>query len=304
MFIKKIFSFLTLLLVLWGVISFSFLLIHLIPGNPVDQILGDMASSVEKQKLYHSLGLDKTLLDQYLYFFKNLFNGDLGQSLYSNKPVISYLKQSLPASIELSFAAMLMAILFSIPLGVFAALKKYSFFDNSLSVFSLFTLSVPGFLLGPFLIWLLALKFSIFPAGERGSLMHLFLPALSLALPLGSVLVRVCRSTLLDTLKQDYIRTAKAKGLSKFIIYFKHALKNAAGPIVTTIGLQFAALLTGTVITESIFDWPGIGKLLLDAINQRDYPVVQACVLVIALIYVFVNRFSNFVHQYLQANKT
>lgn len=298
MLLKKIVSLLGLLLVIWGVASFSFFLIHLIPGNPVDQILGDMASSLEKQKLYTSLGLDKSLTQQYLYFFKNLFQGNMGYSLYTNLPVIEYLKQSLPATLELSFAAMFMAILFSIPLGVISALKKYSLFDNSLSSFSLFSLSTPGFLLGPFLIWLLALKFPLFPAGERGTLMHLFLPALSLALPLGSVLTRVCRSSLLDTLSEDYIRTAKAKGLSNFKIYFKHALGNAMGPLITTIGLQFAALLTGTVITETIFDWPGIGKLLLDAINQRDYPIVQGCILSIALIYVSINRLTDFAHKY------
>lgn len=303
MFIKKIFSLLGVLLVIWGVASFSFLLIHLIPGNPVDQILGDMASAVEKQKLYYQLGLDQSLFQQYLHFFKNLFQGNLGYSLYSKIPVAQYLKESLPATIELSLAAMFMAILFSIPLGVFSALKKYSFFDNSLSGLSLFTLSTPGFLLGPFLIWLLALKFPFFPAGERGDLIHLFLPALSLALPLGAVLTRVCRSSLLDTLSEDYIRTAKAKGLSKFKIYFKHALRNAIGPVITTIGLQFAALLTGTVITETIFDWPGIGKLLLDAINQRDYPIVQGCVLVIALIYVSINLLTDFAHRYSQANQ-
>lgn len=303
MFIKKIFSLLGILLVIWGVASFSFLLIHLIPGDPVDQILGDMASAVEKQKLYYELGLNQSLFQQYLHFFKNLFQGNLGYSLYSKVSVASYLKESLPATIELSLAAMFMAILFSIPLGVFSALKKYSFFDNSLSTLSLFTLSTPGFLLGPFLIWLLALKFPLFPAGERGDLIHLFLPALSLALPLGAVLTRVCRSSLLDTLAEDYIRTAKAKGLSNFKIYFKHALKNAIGPVITTIGLQFAALLTGTVITETIFDWPGIGKLLLDAINQRDYPIVQGCVLVIALIYVLINLLTDFTHKYSQANQ-
>ncbi|MBE8163153.1 MAG: ABC transporter permease [Bdellovibrionaceae bacterium] len=303
MFIKKIFSLLGIALVIWGVASFSFLLIHLIPGNPVDQILGDMASAMEKQKLYYALGLDQSLFQQYLHFFKDLLHGNFGYSLYNKVSVASYLKESLPATIELSLAAMFMAIAFSIPLGVFSALKKHSIFDNSFSIFSLFTLSTPGFLLGPFLIWLLALRFPIFPAGERGTLMHLFLPALSLALPLGAILTRVCRSSLLDTLAEDYIRTAKAKGLSNFKIYFKHALKNAIGPVITTIGLQFAALLTGTVITETIFDWPGIGKLLLDAINQRDYPIVQACVLVIALIYVFINLLTDFAHQYSQANR-
>ncbi|MBE8222264.1 MAG: ABC transporter permease [Bdellovibrionales bacterium] len=303
MFTKNFFYFLGILLVIWGVASFSFLLIHIIPGNPVDQILGDMASAVEKQKLYYQLGLNKSLFNQYLDFFKNLLSGNLGYSLYSKASVVSYLKNSLPATIELSFAAMFMAILFSIPLGVFSALKKYSFFDNSLSTFSLFTLSTPGFLLGPFLIWLFALKFQIFPAGERGELINLFLPALSLALPLGAVLTRVCRSSLIDTLSEDYIRTAKAKGLSNFKIYFKHALKNAIGPVITTIGLQFSALLTGTVITETIFDWPGIGKLLLDAIKQRDYPIVQGCVLVIALIYVLINLLTDFAHKYSQANQ-
>lgn len=301
MLLKKLFSLLGLLLVIWGVASFSFFLIHLIPGNPVDQILGDMASAAEKQKLFLSLGLDKSLFGQYLHFFKNLLQGNLGYSLYTQTPVIGYLKQSLPATMELSFAAMFMAIVFAIPLGVFSALKKYSFFDNSLSSLSLFTLSTPGFLLGPFLIWLLALKFPIFPAGERGGLMHLFLPALSLALPLGAVLTRVCRSSLLDTLSEDYIRTARAKGLSDFKIYFKHALRNAMGPVITTIGLQFAALLTGTVITESIFDWPGIGKLLLNAINQRDYPIVQGCVLAIALIYILINQLTDIIHKYSRA---
>ncbi|MCB0414179.1 MAG: ABC transporter permease, partial [Bdellovibrionales bacterium] len=183
--------------------------------------------------------------------------------------------------------------LIGIPLGIFSDLKQYKFEDNLIMVSSLFGMSLPGFFLGPMLIWIFAIKLNIFPVSERGGLSHLVLPALSLALPLSAILLRVTRASMLEVIKEDYITVAKAKGISAFHVYFKHALANALMPIITTVGLQIGALLTGTVITETIFDWPGIGTLLFSSIQERDYPMVQGCILIIALIYVFVNFFTD-----------
>ncbi|MCB0357461.1 MAG: ABC transporter permease [Bdellovibrionales bacterium] len=275
--------------VILGVCTITFLLIHFVPGDPVDIMLGDQASVVDKEALRSELGLNKPILIQYKDFLWQIAHLNLGTSLHAKTSVTATLAERIPATVELTMAAMFFAILFGIPFGIWAAVKQYSVIDNSILVTSLFGISLPGFFLGPMLIWIFAILLPWFPVSERGGIENLILPALSLALPLGAIILRMTRTQMLEEIKQDYIRVARSKGLANFAIYFKHALRNALIPVITIIGLQIGALLTGTVITETIFDWPGIGSLLLQAIQQRDYPVVQACVLLISVTYVLVN---------------
>ncbi len=279
--------------VILGVCTLTFMLIHFVPGDPIDIMLGDQATQVDKQSLREQLGLNYPLHIQYKIFLSGLTQLDLGKSLHSKTPVVDALLERIPATLELTMAAMFLAILFGIPLGILAAVKQYSTVDNSILVTSLLGISLPGFFLGPMLIWIFAILLGWFPVSERGGLENLVLPALSLALPLGAIILRMTRTQMLEEIKQDYIRVARSKGLADFPVYFKHALRNALIPVITIIGLQVGALLTGTVITETIFDWPGIGSLLLQSIQQRDYPTVQACVLLIALTYVLVNLLTD-----------
>ena len=193
---------------------------------------------------------------------------------------------------------MILAILFGIPLGVFSSVKPFGAIDWSSSIVSILGISLPGIFLGPLLIYFFSIKLGAFPVSGSGSFMHLFLPALSLAIPLGAILTRMTRASMLEVIKEDFIKVAKSKGLSKKTIFFKHALRNALIPVITIVGLQIGTLLTGTVITETIFDWPGLGTLLIDGIKQRDYPLVQGCILLIALIYVFVNFVTDILYQF------
>lgn len=279
--------------VILGVCTLTFMLIHFVPGDPIDIMLGDQASVMDKAALRSQLGLDLPLWTQYKNFLYQLSQMNLGNSLHSKTSVVGSLMARIPATVELTFAAMFLAILWGIPLGIWAAVKQYSGIDNTILVTSLLGISLPGFFLGPMLIWIFAILLPWFPVSERGGFSHLVLPALSLALPLGAIILRMTRTQMLEEIKQDYIRVARSKGLSDFPVFYKHALRNALIPVITIIGLQVGALLTGTVITETIFDWPGVGSLLLQAIQQRDYPIVQACVLLISLTYVFVNLLTD-----------
>ena len=279
--------------VVFGVITLCFLLIHFVPGDPTDIMLGDQASSFDKTALRNELGLNKPLLTQYKDYLFKLSHLDLGRSLHTRQSVFTSLVESIPATAELASGAMLLALLLGIPLGVFSAIKQYSWVDNSLLTVGLLGMSVPGIFLGPLLIWVFAILLPWFPVSERGGLENLVLPAVSLALPLGAVIMRMTRASMLDVIKEDYISVARAKGSSFFTIYFKHALSNAMMPIITIVGLQVGALLTGTVITETIFDWPGVGTLLFRSIQQRDYPLTQACILFVSLTYVFVNLITD-----------
>ncbi len=275
--------------VVFGVMSLSFFLIHFVPGDPIDIMLGEQASNLERSALKAELGLDKPLLEQYGSFFIKALQGDLGRSLQSKRPVLDEIIERIPATVELTLGAMFLAILFGVPLGILAASKKDSWIDNLASSFSLVGMSVPGFWLGPILILVFSIQLDLLPVSERGGLEHLILPACSLALALGAIIMRMTRASMIEVIREDYIRTARSKGLNEYKVFYKHALRNALMPVITILGLQFGALLTGTVITETIFDWPGIGTLLFSAIQQRNYPLVQATVLVIALTYVLVN---------------
>jgi len=264
-------------------------MIHAIPGDPVDLMLGDYSTDAERESLRISLGLSGSSFDQYLHFITHLFKLDLGVSIFSGSPVSQLILERLPATLELSAASIFLSCLWGIPAGVFTSgtkSKSLDFYGTSVGVLGM---SIPGYFLGPILIWIFAVYLGILPVGGRDSMAHLILPSLSLALPLGAILMRMTRAAMQETLSQDYIRVAYSKGISKKRLYFHHALRNALMPIVTVVGLQIGTLLTGTVITETIFSWPGLGTLLFDAINQRDYPIVQACIIVIATIYVVVN---------------
>ncbi|MFK8137508.1 MAG: ABC transporter permease [Bdellovibrionales bacterium] len=279
-----------------GVTTMCFFLIHFVPGDPIDIMLGEQASSIEKEALRSEMGLDLSLGQQYQRFMLGLVTLDLGRSIQSQRPVVEEILERIPATVELTLGAMFLAILIGIPLGIVAAVRQYSALDNSVLVGGLLGMSLPGFWLGPMLILVFAIQLDWFPVSERGGIENLVLPALSLALALSAIIMRMTRTSMLEVIQEDYIRTAKSKGLSAAPIYFKHALRNALMPVITILGLQFGALLTGTVITETIFDWPGIGTLFYQSIQERNYPLVQACILVVSLTYVFVNLFVDIIY--------
>lgn len=259
------------------------------PGDPVDIMLGEQASTFDKESLRRELELDKPISVQYFSFLSRLGQMDLGRSLHSRKPVKQIILNHFPATAELTVTALFFALATGIPLGIGAALKAHGWRNIALTSFSLLSMSIPGIFLGPLLIWIFAVQLLWFPVSERGGVMHLVLPALSLALPICALIAKMTRVSILEVLKEDYMRTARAKGLPSFYLYGKHALANALIPLITVVGLQVGALLTGTVITETIFDWPGVGTLLIQAIQKRDYPLVQGCVLLISFTYMTVN---------------
>jgi peptide/nickel transport system permease protein len=279
--------------VLWSVATVTFFLLHLVPGDPVDIMLGDMASYEEKQVLRQELGLDRPLAAQYSSFLGNLVRGDLGTSLRLKRPVTDQILSRLPATAELAAGALAIALLLGIPLGVIAAIKQYSITDNSILVLSLIGLSMPAILLGPVLTLIFSLHLGWLPISERGGLENLILPSVTLASGLIAIIARMTRTSMLEVLREDYIQVARSKGLPPLKVLFKHALVNALPPILTITGLLIGALLTGVVVIETLFDWPGIGSLLLDGILQRDYPLVQGCTLFVATVYVVVNMLTD-----------
>ena len=290
---------LLLIPVLWGVATLVFLLLHFIPGDPVDLLLGDSALGTDRETLRDQMGLNDPLIVQYLRYFGDLLQGDWGTSLFSKKPVFDEIMERVPATMELMFGAMVVTILVAMPLGLIAAVNKGSWIDQGAMIFSLLGVSIPNFWLGPMLILLFSIHFDLLPVNERGGLEHLILPALTLGTSLASILARITRSSVVETLETEYIRTARSKGISELRILFRHALRNALIPIVTVIGLQVGVLLSGAIITEAIFDWPGLGNLLISAINSRNYPLVQGCVLFIAGSYVMVNLVIDLLYAYL-----
>lgn len=287
------------MIVVLGVVTIVFLLIHLVPGDPVQAMLGESAQPTDLEALREALGLNQPLIMQWWHYMTGLLQGDLGESLYSKEPIIDILIERFPATLELAFAGLCIAVLIALPLGSIAALRKDSIWDNGSMVFSLLGVSIPNFWLGPMLILLFSLTLGWFPVSGREGPLSLVLPALTLGTALAAILARMVRSTLLEVLNEDYIRTARAKGLRESAVVIHHALRNAALPIITVLGLQLGTLLGGAVITEIIFAWPGIGQLTIDAIHRRDYPVVQACILLISLSYVLVNTLTDIVYAWL-----
>ena len=279
--------------VVFLVVSLVFLLIHLVPGDPVQQMLGEGARGADVEKMRRDLGLDLPLGQQYGRYLKGLLRGDLGQSWRFSAPVAQVILSRYPATIELTLAALLAALLFSIPAGVHAAVHRGRWGDQAVGFFSLLGLSFPSFALGPVLILIFAIKLGWLPVSGRGSTAHLILPAITLGAALAAILTRMVRSSLLEELGQDYVRTARAKGLSERTVLYKHALRNGLIPVITVVGLQFGALLAGAMVTETIFSWPGVGRLLLQSINSRDYPLVQGCILAISVSYIAVNALTD-----------
>ena len=279
--------------VIWLVVSVVFVLIHFVPGDPVQQMLGEGAAAGDIQALRHAYGLDVPLGQQYLNYWKGVLHGDLGKSLRFNEGVTTLIVKRYPATAQLTVAAMFVAILLAIPAGVRSARRRNRWDDRLISVVSLFGLSFPNFALGPVLILSFAIKIRWLPVSGSGTLAHLVLPAITMGGALAAILTRMVRTSMLEELGQDYIRTARAKGLPESTVVHRHALRNAMIPILTVLGLQFGALLAGAIVTETIFSWPGIGRLTIQAIGNRDYYLVQGCILAIGLTYVAVNLLTD-----------
>ena len=282
---------------LLGAVSLVFVLIHLVPGDPVDVMLGETAGAADKGALRKSLGLDRPLTAQYRSFLSNLLAGDLGHSLYEPASVANIIRARLPATLQLALCAMVAAVLISFPLGVLAAVRRGSWIDRSALTFSLFGLSLPNFWLGPLLMIVFSIHLGWTPVSGRGGLSHLFLPALTLGLGMAAILVRILRASLLRVMHEEYVQTARAKGLKESRVWLKHVLRNALLSVITIMSLQFGALLAGSLITETIFSWPGIGRLTVQAIQMRDYPLVQGCVLVIATSYILINFVTDLLYK-------
>ena len=275
--------------VLLGVATLVFALIHLVPGDPVQAMLGEGASAAEMAELRAKLGLNRPLAAQYGTFLKGLARADLGNSLRTNQSVASTIGERLPATFELAGAAIGLAIVFAIPTGILAAVRAGSRIDLAVTTLALIGISVPNFWLGPLLVIVFSIVLGWLPVSGRGSAAHLVLPAITLAAPLASVLVRITRAALLEELRQIYVLAARARGASQLRAIVMHAFRNSLIPIVTVLGLQVGLVMTGAVITETIFAWPGVGRLMIQSIGTRDYPVVQGCVLFIATTYVGMN---------------
>ena len=279
--------------VLWLVVSVVFLLIHLVPGDPIQAMLGEGAASADIQAARHAYGLDQPVSKQYIQYWKGVLHGRLGQSIRLNQDVARVVWDRYPYTLRLTVAALIVALLLSIPAGVRSAQRRDRWDDRVLSVVSLFGLSFPNFALGPILILFFAIKLGILPVSGSGTWEHLVLPALTLGGSLAAILTRMVRTAMLEELSQDYIRTARAKGLSEHTVVYKHALRNAMIPVLTVVGLQFGSLLAGAIVTETIFSWPGIGRLTISAISNRDYFLVQGCILAIGLTYIAVNLLTD-----------
>jgi ABC-type dipeptide/oligopeptide/nickel transport system permease component len=280
----------------WLVVSIVFLLIHLVPGDPILQMLGEGAPAADVEATRHLSGLDLPLGEQYLHYWKGVLRGDLGPSLRFNQSVSKMIAQRYPHTLELTLASLLVAIVLSIPAGVRSAQRRNRWDDRVLSVVSLFGLSFPNFALGPILILCFAIKLGLLPVSGSGTVAHLVLPAITMGGALAAILTRMVRTSMLEELGHDYIRTARAKGLPERTVVYRHALRNAMIPIITVLGLQFGALLAGAIVTETIFSWPGIGRLTIQAISNRDYYLVQGCILAIGLTYIAVNFLTDLLY--------
>ena len=279
--------------VIWLVVSLVFLLIHLVPGDPVEQMLGEGAPPADIAATRHAFGLDVPLSEQYLRYWKGVLHGDLGRSIRLNQSVARLLTQRYPFTVELTLAALLVAVLLAFPAGVYSAQHPNRWTDRAISIVSLFGLSFPNIALGPILILLFAIKFGWLPVSGAGGIEHVILPAITMGGSMAAILTRMVRTSMLEELSQDYIRTARAKGLSERAVVYRHALRNAMIPVLTVLGLQFGALLAGAIVTETIFAWPGVGRLTIQAISNRDYYLVQGCILAIGLTYVAVNLLTD-----------
>jgi peptide/nickel transport system permease protein len=259
-------------------------------------MLGENAAAPDVQALRHAYHLDLPLRQQYVDYWKGVLHGDLGRSLRFDQPVSKVVLQRYPWTLQLTVASMIVALLISIPAGVRSARRRNRWDDRLLSFVSLWGLSFPNFALGPILILFFAIRLGWLPVSGSGTMAHLILPAITMGGSLAAILTRMVRTAMLEELAQDYIRTARAKGLSENVVVYKHALRNAMVPVLTVVGLQFGALLAGAIVTETIFSWPGIGRLTISAIGNRDYYLVQGCILMIGLTYVVVNFMTDMLY--------
>jgi ABC-type dipeptide/oligopeptide/nickel transport system permease component len=275
--------------VLFGVATLVFSLIHLVPGDPVQAMLGESASQEDVAQLRSRLGLDRPIYVQYVNFMQNAVVGDLGISLRTNQPVSRVIAERMPATVELAGAAMIVALVVAVPLGVLAAVRAGTPLDHAATTLALVGVSMPTFWLGPLLAIVFSVMLGWFPVSGRGALVNLVLPAITLSAPLAAVLARMTRASVLEELRELYVLAARARGVSRPRAILRHAFRNSLIPIITVLGLQLGSVLTGAVITETIFAWPGVGRLLIQSISARDYPAVQGCVLLIALTYVSTN---------------
>jgi len=282
---------------LLGVVTLVFAFLHLVPGDPVEIMLGESAAPADVAALRHDLGLDRPLPAQYARFLVRVAHGDLGQSIAFRAPVAAVIGDRYPATLELAGTAFLLALALAIPLGVLAAARAGSMLDRLTRITSLAGACLPSFWLGPLLILGFSIGLGWLPVSGRGGLLHLVLPAVTLALGMIGVLVRLVRTSMLEALTEDYVRTARAKGTPDWRVVTVHALRNALMPVATVAGLQAGALLAGAILTETIFAWPGLGRLIVEAISARDYPLVQGCVLTIGVSYVSVNLVTDLVYQ-------
>ncbi len=273
----------------FGVVSLVFLLRPMIPGDPVDYMLGEYALPADREVLRAQFDLDKPVYQQYIIYLGKVLTGDLGRSIHTRRPVLNMILERYPSTLMLAAAATFVALLVALPAGVFSAVKKDTLTDNLSRLGALLGISMPNFWLGPLLIILFSIHLGWLPVSGKGGPLHLVLPAITLGTAMAAILTRMTRSSMLEIIREDYVTTAKAKGLSQTKVIFKHALKNAIIPILTLVGLQFGALLAGSIITETIFAWPGIGSLVITAINSRDFPLLQGLVMTISLSYVLIN---------------
>jgi ABC-type dipeptide/oligopeptide/nickel transport system permease component len=293
--ISRFVSFFT---VIFGVLLLTFLLIHLVPGDPVEVMLGESASMADRETLRAELGLNQPLITQFGSYLGKLAHGDLGSSIHTKTPIIDLIKTRYPATLKLAVLSLIIGLVIGIPLGIYAALKANHWQDFVVTIVSVRLSAMPAFWLGPMLMLVFAVWLGWLPVSGMESRTSIILPAITLGFGLSAILTRMTRTSLLEVLNDDFIRTARAKGLSENTVIIRHALRAALLPIITIVGLQMGSLLAGTVITETIFSWDGIGRLLVESIEKRDYPVTQACVLVVALSYVLVNLFTDMIYRF------
>ena len=279
--------------VIFGVLLLTFLLIHLVPGDPVEVMLGESVTQANRETLRAELGLNQPLIQQFGTYLAKLSQGDFGVSIHTKTPIIDLIKTRYPATLKLAFCALLIGLSIGIPLGIYAALKAGGWQDIIVTIVSVRLSAMPAFWLGPMLMLIFAVWLGWLPVSGMESNAAIILPAMTLGFGLSAILTRMTRTSLLEVLNDDYIRTARAKGLTESTVILRHALRAALLPIITIVGLQMGSLLAGAVITETIFSWDGIGRLLVESIEKRDYPVTQACVLLVALSYVLVNVFTD-----------
>ncbi len=291
--IKRILS---AMVVMFGIVTLVFLLIHVVPGDPVEVMLGETARPADREALREALGLHQPLLTQWWQYLFAVVQLDFGESLHSRQAVSSVLLTRIPATFILSISSLLIAVIIALPLGMLAAVYKDSIWDRLAMVTAMLGVSIPNFVMGPVLILIFSLWLGWFPVSGQEGFGSLILPAITLGTALAAILSRMVRASMLEVLQEDYIRAARARGLFESRVLTLHALRNAALPIITILGMQFGALLAGAVITETIFSWPGIGQLLIESIQKRDYPVVQACVLLISMTYVLVNLLTDLIY--------